>query len=77
MSKGDPQVQLIFTSCGMIGSLWLLLNDKVKSKLLSLFSLICLHGLISVVGIGDLRIDGKTSCTSGGLSWYILSGYLL
>ena len=68
-SKGDPHVQVSVISFVIIGSLWLLLNDSVKSKLLSLFSLICLHGLMSVVGIGDLRIEARTFCTSGGLIW--------
>ena len=69
MSRGDPHVQLSVISFGMIGSMWLLLNDSVKSKLFSLFSLICLQGLMSVVGMGDLRTDGKNVCTSGGLIW--------
>ena len=67
MSIGDPHVQFSVISLGMMGSLWLLLNESVKSKLFSLFSLICLQGLMSVVGMGDLRIEGKTVCTSGGL----------
>ena len=77
MSKGDPQVHVSVISFGIIGSLWLLLKASVKSKLLSLFSLICLQGLISVVGMGELRIEGKTVLTSGGHMWYISSGCLL
>ena len=69
MSIGDPHVQFSVISLGMMGSLWLLLNESVKSKLFSLFSLICLQGLMSVVGMGDLRTDGKNVCTSGGLIW--------
>ena len=42
----------------------------MKSKLLNLF-LICLWGLIIIVGSGDERINGSTFFTSGGLIWYI------
>ena len=61
--------------CGIIGSLWLLLNANVKSKLFSLLANICLHGFISVVGMGDVSIDGSTFCTSCGHIWYIASEY--
>ena len=40
------------------GILWLLLNAVTKLKLSSLFSLICLQGLSSVVGIIDCMIEG-------------------
>ena len=43
-----------------IGNLWLLWNDSVKLKLLSLLSFICLQDLISVVMSGDESSDGST-----------------
>ena len=42
---------------GEIGSLLNLLRESVKSKLFSLFSFICLHGLRRVVGMGENKIE--------------------
>ena len=46
-------------SVGTIAILWLLRNARVKSKLFSLFSFICLQGLSNVVGMGDDSIEGS------------------
>ena len=42
-----------------MGNRWNLLKARVKSKFLSMFSTIYLHGLIRVAGIGDLMIEGR------------------
>ena len=69
-------MQLIITFIGIIGSLWRLRNEKTKSKLLSLLSLICQQGTNNVVDIGDDSIDMSTLCISGKLIWYIIPEYL-
>ena len=57
-----PHEHFRLTFDGSMGSLWLLRKDSVKSKFFSLFSYICLHGLINVVGVGDANIEGSTFC---------------
>ena len=62
-----PHLHLRLWFLGKMGSKWLLLKGKMKGKLLMRFSLIFLHGLTRVLGIGELRMEGR---------WGFRFGYL-
>ena len=68
-------MHLRFWSGEKIGRRWLLLKDKMKEKLSSRFSFICLHGLMSVAGTGEFRMEGRCGFNSCGHLLKIFSRY--
>ena len=68
-----PHVQSMILLLDSIGILWFRRKDVMNNSFESLFSFIFMHGLSSIRGICDDRIDGNYFLHATGVMLNILS----